>query len=1278
LLLTSNWRSTYNTKVDSCLSLDDFEGNVECESYQVIPEPDRLCYASISRSPLLDEQDKQIVMVLENNGWHSQALLNELLAVILQEGLGVGVVLNHQDSPSKAAERIGLKESHAVLEYWPEAYRTQTDRELVAKRISKAEIGYTGEVGLWVSQPAWIIHPDSLWLYPEAYAILGENGAWQNLPRNDKENSIPNWTYEVNSVLTLDAMNCTENYCQYGQYFPPQCPVDPSTRLTNCSEVYLENPSYSRGVFETLLSTYNMKLTAVYLGLQQKEILNDMYVKQVPSLFYAFKPGVLLSSLDASRLRFHARHFSSNASFDSDNPSPLTDALYQDFPTERLLKLWSAAEPGDQYFAALNSLLASLTVSEAQIEEMLRVYQANRVYPFDQVRSDLRSAVCSMLQSDSTLRSHVDTLLAIFEVADVTRLGYKSPKTTVILQAVAVLSLPIFLVSAKILIELLGALNVLASMPMAVRVFRILFSNLALALLLWLSWYYSLFYLLKYPQDYNSRLNDAYLVLSWMCFSFIAYSLIRFVFGLVVSFVRFLTRDNHDGEAHKNVDFLEQIIFPTMLTLISLICLIIVSTLVIKMTGSDTIGVLLTSALGFAFAFGLSDVFKDYVNGIILITSRLYSVGDWVTLNGIEGSVVQIGLRRTHVQGFNMHMYIINNRDVLANVIINNASVSTLKISLSFRIHCDSDPGQVQKFIQEFQRRVLTINGITAYHEIYVGVLDETGYLVNGSLYTNHAPSDDQYNNLKQWGYPGIWWKPFLRTKGNVSLTIGHLLRKHKLRLAGGLRIGPMTDPLPIHKLVDESVVEWTTKSNPPSSVQTDLVLDKEDPDEVKAVQRGVEAPKTLSMFTTSLNMQNKCLPSELDQWLPFPGVHDLVVVAVQENSYYTPPSRDADWVIFAHKRIPYNQHTSRCHFDFLAVLVNYFGSGYVLLDNVGRKGASMAVLLRKAAPQCVSTINSHCTSNELQFPRMHMAALSLQVCCTQMLLVNLQVEIDPSKQSLKRNHHLDEMFMKLGPLGAFSGPDPLAQFHSVVLFGHQIIKQHEDIKERAMLPPHVHLDVETPTTWEPAVAENSLKHLPEAASKNRVAKTNSGWSRAPHAPVSEYVWANHIMGKSNSGSNFLVKEPLPKSKTTDSLKNESLNMQPVVAVFVITPHKDSSTQCLEGCLRAQNDIYLKSQTTEDTKTLSFKMASVQVTGLKHLTSSSKTIKFYLTFHGACLAQKTQGFQLFRNKEKASSFASEEAKVELNSGNEGSVQFLALPKMRTYIRLCSTVPRCHI
>ncbi|MBC8163487.1 MAG: mechanosensitive ion channel family protein [Roseiflexaceae bacterium] len=90
------------------------------------------------------------------------------------------------------------------------------------------------------------------------------------------------------------------------------------------------------------------------------------------------------------------------------------------------------------------------------------------------------------------------------------------------------------------------------------------------------------------------------------------------------------------------------------------------------LVGLSTVGIpigpMLTAAgiLGLAVSLGAQTLIKDVLGGMIILLEDQYRVGDNITVNGVNGDVEKITLRRTNLREENGDLHIVSNGDVRA------------------------------------------------------------------------------------------------------------------------------------------------------------------------------------------------------------------------------------------------------------------------------------------------------------------------------------------------------------------------------------------------------------------------------------------------------------------------------------------------------------------------------------------------------------------------------------------------------------------------------------
>ncbi|MEA5469042.1 mechanosensitive ion channel domain-containing protein [Spirulina sp. 06S082] len=95
---------------------------------------------------------------------------------------------------------------------------------------------------------------------------------------------------------------------------------------------------------------------------------------------------------------------------------------------------------------------------------------------------------------------------------------------------------------------------------------------------------------------------------------------------------------------------------------------------------------ILASFLGVGIGFGVQNIVNNFVSGLIIAIERPIKVGDFVTVEGLEGSVERIGSRSTIIRTLDRVTIVVPNSRFLDSETINRSygdPVSRLKISIS-------------------------------------------------------------------------------------------------------------------------------------------------------------------------------------------------------------------------------------------------------------------------------------------------------------------------------------------------------------------------------------------------------------------------------------------------------------------------------------------------------------------------------------------------------------------------------------------------------------------
>ncbi|WP_431222466.1 DUF3772 domain-containing protein [Serratia sp. L9] len=163
----------------------------------------------------------------------------------------------------------------------------------------------------------------------------------------------------------------------------------------------------------------------------------------------------------------------------------------------------------------------------------------------------------------------------------------------------------------------------------------------------------------------------------------------------------------------------------------------------------------IVSALSVGIGFGLQEIVKNFISGLILLTERPVKVGDMIGISGVEGDVRRINVRATEIQLSDRSTMIVPNSQLISqnvrNATMGNAQ-GVVTIALTFPI--DIDPEQVRNvLLSAYQEHEAILEAPTPYVRFsQLGpdgiILSVTGYVASPRM-VGSTKSDLLFNILK-------------------------------------------------------------------------------------------------------------------------------------------------------------------------------------------------------------------------------------------------------------------------------------------------------------------------------------------------------------------------------------------------------------------------------------------------------------------------------------------------------------------------------------------------
>jgi small conductance mechanosensitive channel len=104
------------------------------------------------------------------------------------------------------------------------------------------------------------------------------------------------------------------------------------------------------------------------------------------------------------------------------------------------------------------------------------------------------------------------------------------------------------------------------------------------------------------------------------------------------------------------------------------------------------------SVVGIAVGLGAQKLAKDMLTGFFILLEDQYVVGDYVTINGVTGSVEQLGIRTSTLRDDEGKIYILSNGDIGQ---VCNHSRGSVAGSFEIPIAASASPEQAMKVLQD-------------------------------------------------------------------------------------------------------------------------------------------------------------------------------------------------------------------------------------------------------------------------------------------------------------------------------------------------------------------------------------------------------------------------------------------------------------------------------------------------------------------------------------------------------------------------------------------------
>ena len=158
----------------------------------------------------------------------------------------------------------------------------------------------------------------------------------------------------------------------------------------------------------------------------------------------------------------------------------------------------------------------------------------------------------------------------------------------------------------------------------------------------------------------------------------------------------------------RNNEFRREIINLILKALYAVI-IIIACLLILKYLGFNVSAIIASLGLGgLAVALAVKDILANFFASIMLLFDNSFSQGDWIECNGVDGVVVEIGLRRTTVRTADNALLFVPNAELAGKIIRNwSRRKAGRRIKMSVGVTYDADEAKLKKCVASIRQMLL-------------------------------------------------------------------------------------------------------------------------------------------------------------------------------------------------------------------------------------------------------------------------------------------------------------------------------------------------------------------------------------------------------------------------------------------------------------------------------------------------------------------------------------------------------------------------------------------
>ena len=136
-----------------------------------------------------------------------------------------------------------------------------------------------------------------------------------------------------------------------------------------------------------------------------------------------------------------------------------------------------------------------------------------------------------------------------------------------------------------------------------------------------------------------------------------------------------------------------------------IILYVLLITIVLSILGIPSTSIItIIGTAGVAIGLALQDSLSNVAGGFMLMITKPFKIGDYIIVNGTEGTVSQISIIHTRLDSASNQAIFIPNGQAVNAVVVNNSNNETRRVDLTYSISYASDYRKAREIILEIHK----------------------------------------------------------------------------------------------------------------------------------------------------------------------------------------------------------------------------------------------------------------------------------------------------------------------------------------------------------------------------------------------------------------------------------------------------------------------------------------------------------------------------------------------------------------------------------------------